>query len=434
MAPSHLRLVRLALAAAAAVMLGGCRDDQGSGPLDESYDEDDPLGLGAEDQPRLPPGMIPPPEDPIVAESLELTAAGGAAIDLADGPGAPSTAPGEGPVVASRTVDVKVERGESLKLYSDWSGIPESELVPALEGKPLRAGKTLGFAMTPDQFQRFTDSREKYRLAREREFLERYELEKLLEHKVAKGDSLSSIAKLGGDNVPVWLLKRLNRNLDLEHLRIGETVLVPKLREVAERGERVGENLWEKAEKLNVERLTHTGAAPGPRPDAAGPKKPALSPTTIRVKEGETLRMLASWAGLPAEQILRDNPTLPGDRAPSVGQSIVLNIPEGHTADFLRQRTAHHTRREEARRLFDLEPQPAVGGGTAEREIGGGSDRRPILGANVKLKTVKVVKGDTLDRIAKKHGVTVKALRAVNPGLKRLRPGGDVQVPVKRAR
>jgi LysM repeat protein len=385
------------------------------------------------------PMAIPPVDDPVMVASEEptgdekqLSVPGGGGDRAPTGGADPApVASGDGaPPAATRLVDIDIERGDSMKLYGDWSGVPENDLLPdgGLTKPRLKAGQRLQLVMSPDAFRKFTDNREKARLQREREFLQAYDIESVKPHTISKGDSIWKLSKDNGD-VPSWLLKRLNRNVDFEHMKLGDVVLIPTLRKVTDQSPQ-GIAVWD-------------DRGPGPRAKAAMPaanqpvvvddgdveptiKVAAPEPTgiTIRVKAGETVRLLSEWSRLTVDAIRRANPQIARSGL-TVDQRIVVPVAEANFNSFVEQRKRFHG--EVAR------PDAPVGGGTASKDL---DQKLPVYGAKTRLVQHRVRRGETLRRIATKYGVTTQAIRSANPDkrMNRLTDGDVLRVPVPRSR
>lgn len=386
----------------------------------------------------MPPGAIPPIDDEptAVAQGGEggETERPDPFAEAAEAPAAdrdepPPLAPSEEVAAdGGRTVDIVVERNESIKLYSEWAGVPESELLPngGLTRPKLRAGQRLALLLTPDAYRRFTDGRDKYRLEREREFLQRFEVERLEAHTVAKGDNVWKIANKHGE-VPVWVLKRFNRNVDLEHLKLGDVVLVPVLNQVAPPGKKAGEMIWDLDAEAEAMRRHRDGQKPANvavKVPGAKEEKPLPAGTTVKVKRGETMRLYAQWSNVPVETIRRMNPGI-GGRGLQLDQLVRIPMTDARFVEFVQLRNQFHGD------LMKGEVNEASAPEERDEDAG-----MPVYGKGVKLVRHSVKRGETLAKIAKSYKVTVKAIKAANPNRSwtRLDPGDTLKVPVKKQR
>ncbi len=427
------QLVRITLTVSTTLPGFGCGGEGGGGEAVA-----DPWFVESAPEPSvldMPPGAIPPIDDEptAVAQGGE----GGdservdpfAEVPTGDRDEAQPLAPSEEVAAdGGRSVDIVVERNESLKLYSEWAGVPEPDLLPngGLTRPRLRAGQRLSLLLTPDAYRRFTDGRDKYRLEREREFLQRFEVERLEAHTVAKGDNVWKIANKHGE-VPVWVLKRFNRNVDLEHLKLGDVVLVPVLNQVAPPGKKAGEMIWDldaEAEAMRRHRDQEKPANVAVTVPGTKAEKPLPAGTTVKVKRGETMGLYSQWSSVPVATIRRMNPGI-GGKGLQLDQLVRIPMTDARFVEFVQLRSQFHGD------LMKGEVDEASAPEERNEDAG-----LPIYGKGVKLVRHAVKRGETLAQIARNYKVTVKAIKAANPNRswKRLDPGDTLKVPVIKQR
>jgi hypothetical protein len=137
------------------------------------------------------------------------------------------------PMELPRHVAVEVRSGENLVLLARWAGT-SVEVVAELNGldvtDPLYPGQSL-LLPTADEAAdaSLVTTREAFAQARLERYLERRGgLMALEEHRVRTGETAWAIARdqLG---IPTWVLAAYNPGSDLEHLGIGERLMVPVL-------------------------------------------------------------------------------------------------------------------------------------------------------------------------------------------------------------
>lgn len=147
----------------------------------------------------------------------------------------------EGPVDLARpTLEVTVRHGETLVALAGQAACLAEDLA-ALNGmdvgQPLRPGQALllpvdavpAEALLARRDQALADRLERYLRARGG-------VAGVRTHRVRTGETAWGIAKDGAD-VPTWVLAAYNPDLDLDRLRIGDSLQVPVLAElVAEVG------------------------------------------------------------------------------------------------------------------------------------------------------------------------------------------------------
>lgn len=392
---------------AIALMLAACGGDEATDEVRAWYspwfvnagDDEDPAstvdeyGVEPIDRDQLPSTVVASPSEEGPQPALG---------DMV----APEPAVGAGPADARR-VTITVKRGESIKMYSEWSGVSEDELrmVSGHSGKYLKAGQRLVLELTPKRYRQFEDARAEHYLAKEKKFFERYEVEHLVEYTVKKGDSIWKIAK-SHDGLPIWVLERFNSNLNLRRLRPGTEMLIPVLNEIADKGTKAGAALFERAP---IKPRARRAAAPAADEPVRG--------LTIRAARGENFALYRKWSGLRIRDLRKANPSIARGEL-KVGQRVVIPISEKRVTDFVRKRRRH------------------LGLAGAERHVE--PDRKPIARAAkrpaVKMKKYRVKRGDTAWKVAvKKYGISIDALRDANPGLDlgRLRVGDVLSIPKK---
>ncbi len=139
--------------------------------------------------------------------------------------------PSDYTVASNKTI--LVQPGETLGHYAEWLGLRASRLrkingmrfgTPVVVDQRLR----LDFSkVKPADFERI---RIEYHRAIQEEFFARWEIEGTLVHRVGRGDSLWILSTRKYD-VPIWLLRQYNPDVDLDALSAGMALTVPKLRQ-----------------------------------------------------------------------------------------------------------------------------------------------------------------------------------------------------------
>ncbi len=126
-----------------------------------------------------------------------------------------------------------VQANETLGHYAEWLGLRASRLrkinglrfeEPVVVQRRLR----LDFSsVTPEDFERI---RVEYHRALQEEFFAEWEIEGTIVHRVGPGDSLWTLSTRRFD-VPLWLLRQYNPDVDLEALSAGTRLTIPRLRQ-----------------------------------------------------------------------------------------------------------------------------------------------------------------------------------------------------------
>jgi membrane-bound lytic murein transglycosylase D len=139
--------------------------------------------------------------------------------------------PSEYTVASNGTI--LVQTNETLGHYAEWLGLRASRLrkinglrfeEPVVVQQRLR----LDFSsVTPEDFERI---RVEYHRSLQSDFFAEWEIEGTLIHRVGPGDSLWVLSTRRFD-VPIWLLRQYNPDLDFDALSAGTQLTIPKLRQ-----------------------------------------------------------------------------------------------------------------------------------------------------------------------------------------------------------
>ncbi len=126
-----------------------------------------------------------------------------------------------------------IEADETLGHYSDWLGMGSTKTLRSLNkitsDKSLRIGQLLKLPVeSADMVSRFEQKRMEYHQVLSESLKEHYDLVGIEKYRVLSGDSVWSLSNSSG--FPVWLLYRLNPKLKLANLRVGQEIILPKLK------------------------------------------------------------------------------------------------------------------------------------------------------------------------------------------------------------
>ncbi|MCA9505770.1 MAG: LysM peptidoglycan-binding domain-containing protein [Spirochaetaceae bacterium] len=188
-------------------------------------------------EPRPSPADVPTVEEPVEAALETVLDAESVAESSATDESATEPSPGLLADPSDYTVasdgSIAVQTGETLGHYAEWLGLRASRLRQ-ING--LRYGQPLGMQqrikldfsnVRPEEFERIRV--EFHRLVQE-EFFAVWEIDGTVEHRVGPGDSLWVLSTRRFD-VPIWLLRQYNPDVDLDALSAGMVLTVPKLRQ-----------------------------------------------------------------------------------------------------------------------------------------------------------------------------------------------------------
>jgi LysM repeat protein len=408
---------RLALIAALAAI--GCTDDTA---LEEAKQWYNPWFHEAVDN-----ALTPTTEG-------ELAEVAGGVVERTDIPAEPTLEPNSslpyhdsnsGP--DTRVVVIKVKQGETLGLYSKWSGIPSDELraLNEMKRRGFRAGKPFRLLLDSEGWRRFETARAEHFTAQEKAFFTRNEVTELGQYTVKKNDSLGQIAKSHG-NIPVWLLRKFNASYNKKTLKVGAVLLIPKLENFAEGSEEAAEQLWANttngASSASHDSTSTANVATSPASRGALTKSALLQSTglDIKVVRNETVGHYSRWSGLTLQSIRTANPTLNPDLI-QAGQSIHLPMSDARIADFYQKRRQFH-----GPRTPKVDPTPTTTKTAATtKPVALPAPAQP-------LQKHRVASGETAWAIAvKRYKISLSKLQRANPGknLDRLHEGDVLNIP-----
>jgi membrane-bound lytic murein transglycosylase D len=174
-------------------------------PLDEGLVESDEAevtdGVGAQDESATDPspGLLADPSDYTVAS--------------------------DGTIV--------VQTNETLGHYADWLGLRTSRLrrINGMSyGEPVVVHQRLRLDFSNRQPEDFERVRIEYHRAIQEAFFAEWQIDGTIVHRVGPGDSLWRLSRRRFD-VPIWLLRQYNPDVDLDALSTGTKLTIPTLRQ-----------------------------------------------------------------------------------------------------------------------------------------------------------------------------------------------------------
>ncbi|MEM9175731.1 MAG: LysM peptidoglycan-binding domain-containing protein [Myxococcota bacterium] len=128
---------------------------------------------------------------------------------------------------------ILVQTGETLGHFAEWLGLRASRLreINGLRfGEPVVVQQRLRLDFSdvaPEAFERI---RVEYHRSLQEDFFAEWEIEGTVTHRVGRGDSLWILSTRRYD-VPIWLLRQYNPDVDLDALSKGMKLTIPKLRQ-----------------------------------------------------------------------------------------------------------------------------------------------------------------------------------------------------------
>lgn len=135
-------------------------------------------------------------------------------------------------VAADATIEIQA--AETLGLYADWLGLQAQRLrdingmSPAAE---LIVGERIRLEFQYVDKTRFESQRIAHHRKIQEDFFIRYRVTATTEHTLQAGESIWQIAQ-AKYNVPVWLLRQYNPDLDFGSIKPGMSIIIPQLQPV----------------------------------------------------------------------------------------------------------------------------------------------------------------------------------------------------------
>lgn len=123
---------------------------------------------------------------------------------------------------------IKVNIGESVIRYAEWMNVSVSSILRLNDMKNyhLKLGKSINIPVHPQSdLKKFETNRLEYLMAIEEDFYSRYQVIDNHNYTLKKGDSFWRISSR--NKVPLWLLKKVNKNLDFSSPRKGTRIKIP---------------------------------------------------------------------------------------------------------------------------------------------------------------------------------------------------------------
>jgi membrane-bound lytic murein transglycosylase D len=131
---------------------------------------------------------------------------------------------------------IEVQALETLGHYADWLGIRTQRLrdINGISfGQAVVIGQRVRLDFSTTDRATFEARRIAYQRERQESFFSSYQIEDITDHVIRPGESLWILAQRTY-NVPVWLLRQYNPDLNLDHVSPGMVVKFPHLRRIAE--------------------------------------------------------------------------------------------------------------------------------------------------------------------------------------------------------
>ena len=126
---------------------------------------------------------------------------------------------------------IQVEVEETLGHYAEWLKVRARELrrLNGLSyGRMLRSGQKIKIPLHRVSGQEFEEQRYEYHKRLQEDFFAVYRIEKLYTYQVKGGDSYWTLCR-DQFEVPLWLLRRCNPEVEFRDLRVNQHIVVPSV-------------------------------------------------------------------------------------------------------------------------------------------------------------------------------------------------------------
>lgn len=137
------------------------------------------------------------------------------------------------PTGNSAKITVSVD--ETIGHYADWLGIPTwriRRLNDMGRSSNIHINSSLLIPIDkPDALEQFVAARLEYHMAIEEDFYYQYVVMDVVSYNLKRGETLWDICNNPDNTIPLWLLKKYNRHLELEKLIPGMEIWIPQIRE-----------------------------------------------------------------------------------------------------------------------------------------------------------------------------------------------------------
>ena len=142
--------------------------------------------------------------------------------------------PSDYTVAADNTIEVQPL--ETLGHYGDWLEI-KTQRLRDLNGlafrTPVELGQRLRLDLGTVDAKTFEERRIAYHRLQQDRFFRRHVIADVVEHTIRRGESIWVVA-LRHYDVPLWLFRQYNPELDLHRVRPGTRVQIPVLRDAGD--------------------------------------------------------------------------------------------------------------------------------------------------------------------------------------------------------
>lgn len=128
----------------------------------------------------------------------------------------------------------RVEPDETLGHYADWSLVPKEKILALnkMLKKNIIVGSEVRLPINNRNQKRFLRVRADYHKKIQERFFNKFKIESISQYEIKKGDTLEKLT--GKLELPLWLIKKYQKNLKFQKLKVGDTLEIPKIVSVSD--------------------------------------------------------------------------------------------------------------------------------------------------------------------------------------------------------
>jgi membrane-bound lytic murein transglycosylase D len=131
---------------------------------------------------------------------------------------------------------IRVEVEETLGHYADWADVPTSRIRRLNDlrfGRPLHLHQKIRIPLKRVSAADFESRRYEYHKQLQEDFFAAYRVSELKHYRVKPGDNYWSLCREKFD-LPLWLLKLYNSDVNLVNLKVHQTLIIPAVESVSQ--------------------------------------------------------------------------------------------------------------------------------------------------------------------------------------------------------
>jgi membrane-bound lytic murein transglycosylase D len=154
----------------------------------------------------------------------------------------PALVPGVQSAALADPIDYSVQNGttvvqgnETLGHFADWLQVPPNrlrELNGMKPGAALALGRRIRLDLSKVSAEDFEERRVAWHRQLQNEFFDQYRITAQERYRIRSGESLWQLTQR--TNVPVWLLRQYNPEIDFANWRSGTEIVLPRVEAVAQ--------------------------------------------------------------------------------------------------------------------------------------------------------------------------------------------------------